>query len=326
MAKDVIERLRAGGIEAKKGKQVLAPVSALWFAPKGHALHDPRSQYPTDEAMAEDMAARHRRGDAVLDHAILAREEPQGDGTVILHVCDGHQRTKALTLAEQLLKTPLTVKVDLIDGDDAEFIEERTRRNSRQWDKADKPSVLAVRVRQLLSFGRETKAIAAVMPKGIGPAEVEAIARWKNLTAEARERFDADAPLGLLAAVLDAPRDEQVATLDRLMANGVRTAKGATRQANKAKDSRDPWARRMSPRQAVRMAADVSNAVFGAQSIDTALHTLAKFGKRESAIVTAGLIAGLHIGANESTEAVLDALPANIANAIRDARQKGRKA
>ncbi len=246
MGRSAKDRFTQGGIEGVKeisaSRKMMFPVSALWQAPPDHPLHDPRSLYAPDQAMAEDMADRIRRGEMALMFPILAREEPQAGGKIRLHVCNGSQRTNAARVAERILfergdlskGSGLNIEVELFTGDDAEFLEARILANAADpWRKADLPSILAVRCLQLTAFGREPSAIAKVCGDGIGPAEVEALLRWGNLGDEGKARFDAGAPIGLLAAVLSAPRDEQIATLDRLIAKGIRSTRTATRAINK---------------------------------------------------------------------------------------------
>jgi hypothetical protein len=324
------QRLRAKGIEANEvsaSRMQLVPHTSLVIASKGDALFDPRSLDPVDPEMAANMVDRVNAGETPNRLALLVWERPGCPG---LLVGDGHQRTNALGQASKLLGgRALMVLVEFFDGDEKDFLLERARRNDHdRFAKKDRAGILAFRVKQLTAVGATEREIADAMPKGIGPSEVAALARWGSLSADARKLFDDGTfPIGLLAAVLDAPRDEQVATGQRLLAAGVKTAKGATRAANRAKSERDPWARRMSPKQAIRMAADVGNAVYGAQSLEAAIHTLATFGKREGAIVAAGVIAGLYLEANERTADILTALPKSIADAIREARAaKPRKA
>jgi hypothetical protein len=262
MGKGAEQRFRDGGVQATRVSASLLmnmPVSSLWQAPPGHALHDPRSVYPVDEAMAEDMAERFRRGDRVLDHHILAREETLGRKK-INHICNGSQRTNALRRAVALLRASghlktgddLYVPVDLFTGDDAEFLEARIKANHDPWRKPDKPSILAVRARQLTTLGRTPSQISKFCPPGVGPAEVEALLRWPDLVPETKDLFDIGTfPIGLLAAVVDASRDEQVAMGHKLLAAGIKSTRGATRAKNRAEGRPKRW----TPRRLVKAAA-----------------------------------------------------------------------
>lgn len=297
------DRLRAKGIDAAEisaSRMIMVPLSSLRIAPKGHKLHDPRSLYPADKDMAADMVARVERGECPNKKALVVWEQPDG-----MLVCDGHQRHNALHVAaDKLGKSPdeLRVMVEFFTGDEAAFLLRRLAENDHDaFTKKDRASILAFRVRQLTALGVSERDIAAAMPKGIGVAEVDALARFDNLTREARQRFDDGAPLGLLAAVLEAPRDEQVQRLDKLIATGIKSGRGATRKANAERAERDPWARRMTPRQMV----DVGLAA------------------RKVGQVGAAVAAGLGLAAcktREEADLVLKALPVSLADAIREAR------
>lgn len=306
MGRNVVQRLQDGGIEAKKGTQVTVPVGDIWAPPKGHPLYHPRFGDPVDPEMRDDILARG------VEKPIKVRDDGvQDDGRRRLLLVDGGRRTCNALAAQTVSGQVLYVPIEFFTGDDAEVLLERIRANADPLKKADKPSILALTIRQYTALrpGAEPREIAReladVMPRGIGASEVEALARWNNLTAEARHRFDDGAPLGLLASVLDAPRAEQVATLDKLLAAGVRTAKGATRKANAEKAARDPWARRMSPRQLVDVA----------KHLEGRIHTIGTF-KADVAMVAAVL----RIASGRDVEAWLAALPRPLADAIREAR------
>lgn len=332
MGRNAEQRLRDGGVAATRvnpSRSLMVPRDALWFAPPGHPLHDPRSLYPVDEELAADMVARVQGKPPEVapqepnHRAILVRDEGLDDATGLqrLHVCDGSQRANASGRAQYTLRKlgvlsrteALLVRVDFFVGDDAAFLEERIRRNDHdRFTRKDSCSTLAFRVGQLLALGRDAKAIAAVCPKGVGLAEVEALSRWGNLRAQVRARFDAgEAPLGLLGAVLDAVPEQQAVTLDRLLAQGVRTAKGATRAANKAKAERDPWARRMTPQQALRVAKDVATLADGMPK--------RKVTEVYEQALARGIEYGLRLNAGEAKR-VLEELSPGIAATIREAR------
>lgn len=306
------DRLRAKGIDASEvsaSRIIMVPHTSLKVAPKGHALFDPRSLYPTDREMQADMVARVKAGERPNEKAFKVREEPDG-----MLIVDGHQRNNAILAAAEELGRELMVMVEFFVGDDKALLLARAEANDHdRFARKDAPSVLAFRVKQLTAIGATEREIADAMPKGVGPAEVEALARWGNLCADARKRFDDGAPIGLLAAVLEAPRDEQVQRLDKLIAAGVKSARGATRRTNAERDERDPWARRMSPKQAARVADDIGDA-FDRLSTDIAKS------------VARGVIAGLRLAANEDTKSVLRDLPTPLADAIREARTAKRKA
>jgi hypothetical protein len=303
------DRLRNKGIaacEVSASRVILVPHTSLVMAPKGDPLFDPRSLDPVREDLAQDMAARVQAGDTPNTDAILVREQPDG-----LLVVDGHGRGKALVRAAEIIgltgNAHLMCFVEFFTGDDKALLLERARRNDHgRFARADKPSTLAFRVRQLTAIGATEREIADACPRGVGPAEVEALTRWNNLAADARQRFEDGAPIGLLAAVLEVPKGEQVARLEKLLAAGVRTGRAATKRANEERDGRDPWARRMSPK-----------------ALDTMAGLLIDRFPLETRTVSAfGVALGMRLGAatGDDAEALLKKLPKPIADAIREAR------
>ena len=316
------DRLRAKGIDAAEisaSRMIMVPLSSLRIAPKGHKLHDPRSLYPADKDMAADMVARVERGECPNKKALVVWEQPDG-----MLVCDGHQRHNALHVAaEKLGKSPddLRVMVEFFTGDEAAFLLRRLAENDHDaFTKKDRASILAFRVRQLTALGVNERDIADAMPKGIGRAEVEALARFDNLTREARALFDDGAfPIGLLAAVLEAPRDEQVQRGHKLVAAGVKSTRGATRRTNAERDKSDPWARRMSPAVMVRAAV-----ALGGPDVEALVQHAAS--ARDSEVLAAIAI-GYLLAANHESAKILRALPRGMGRVVREARAvKPRKA
>jgi hypothetical protein len=310
MGRNVVQRLQDGGIAAKKATLVTVPAGDIFAPPKGHPLYHPRFGDPVDPDMRDDIL---RRG---VEKPLLVRDEGEHGGRRVLLLVDGGRRLRNTLAAQEQSGQTIYVPVEIFSGDDgdaedgggdAAVLRERLRRNADPLKRPDAPGILALTIRQYTALrpgadAREVaRELAPVMPRGVGPAEVEALMRWQLLTADARKRFEGGAPIGLLAAVLDAPRAEQVATLDKLIAAGVKTAKGATRRARAERDARDPWARRMSPRRMV----EVANAA------------------RRHDAVGAAVAAGLLLAACKTrTEAdeVLKGLPMSVADTIREAR------
>jgi hypothetical protein len=72
-------------------------------------------------------------------------------------------------------------------------------------------------------------------------ADVEAMLSWDNLTPEVHSAFDNGAPIGIIRAILDTPREEQFNLLQNLVGAGVTHMKGATRVLN-AERKRQPFA------------------------------------------------------------------------------------
>lgn len=306
MGRNVAERLKDGGIDAKKGTQVHVPIADIFVPGKGHPLYHPRFGDPVDRAMVDDIKERG------IEKPIKVRDDGEKDGKRILLLVDGGRRTRNGLEAQRELGQVLYAPIEFFAGTDADVLLERIRANADPLKKPDKPSVLALTIQQMRALGPiDFRHVAAAMPKGVTAGDVEALTRWSNLTPKARERFDAgDFPLGLLAAVLDAPRDEQVEKGEKLLRDGIRTAKGATRARNKARDERDPWARRMSPKILARVAKhiDVENPI-ARDELQERAHWIA---------------VGMRLAADPKSG--IKAVPKPIADAIREARARGRKA
>ena len=310
------QRLRGKGIlanEVSPSRLMLVPHTDLKIAPKGHPLYDPRSADPVDEALAADFVQRVNAGDCPNTDAILVWEKPDG-----LLVGDGHQRTNSLGRASELLGgRVLMVLVEFFDGDEKAFLLERARRNDHgRFAKNDKPSTLAFRVKQLSAVGATEREIADACGRGIGPAEVAALARWGSVAAEARALFDDGTfPIGILAAVLEVPREEHIERGRKLLAAGVRSARGATRRTNTENASRDPWARRMSPRFCAALGEAVAPFITTNPGLREAPTVAAKH-------IRMGVALGLKLAVARGAEAeeVLSTLPLDLASAIREAR------
>jgi len=239
------QRLRAKQIEANEvsaSRMMHVPLSSLRVAPKGDPMHDPRSIDPVDEAMARNMADRVEAGECPNTAPILVSEKADH-----LLVGDGHGRTKALERASEILGgRELMPLVEFWTGDDAGLLLERMRRNDHgRFARVDRASVLAFRVKQLTAAGVPEDAIVAACPPGVGRVEVDALARWGKVSKEARRRFDEGAPLALLSAVLEVEPAEHLAKLERLIAAGIRTARGA---ANVQRKERQEATGEASPR------------------------------------------------------------------------------
>lgn len=329
MGRNVVDRLKDGGVDAKKGTQVFTSVTDIWAPPVGHPLGHPRFVDPPEPEMWLDIAVRG------VEKTVVVRDDGlDGDDKRRLLLVDGGRRTSnALWACQMLLKYPfattvgelaraagvdlpakmdaswpllklsegrLFVPVEFYTGSDADVLLERLRQNADPLKKADRPGVLAVTVVQLHRAGcTDPRVIATVMPAGIGPAEVEALSRWDNLVPEAQARFEAGAPLGLLAAVLDAARENQVAKLDELIAAGVTSTKGATRHENKkraerAADRGEVMARKLSPKRLASLAQAVK---LPDEEVDRAQAALGALGETEGMeVLHALMLDGIHKG------------------------------
>lgn len=307
-------RLKDGGLDVTKTDRLYAALSDIWPPPKGHPLYHPRFGDQPEREMVDSIKSEGVRED------IIVREDPQDDGSRRLLLVDGARRTCAAFVAQHELGRPMRVPIRLFAGDDAAVLVERVRANRDPLKKPDAPSILALTVKQLAALGPlDVKDVAAAM--GVKAAVVEGLVRWGSLCLEARVRFDHGKwPLELLPAVLDAPRERQVEAGAALIAAGVRTAKGASQRANKAREAKDPWSRRMSRRQATRLAADLGNAVYGGQDVNAALAFVRGRTNQHVAMAAAGIALGLRLAANEDVETILKEVHGTIADALRKAR------
>lgn len=309
MGLNAAARLRLGGVEIKKGDALHAPIGDIWAPPKGHPLEHLRFRDPVNREMVEDIKAHGVR------EPITVREDPLPGGKRRLLLVDGGNRTRDGLVAQEEMGAVLYVPIRLFTGTDAEVLLERVRANADPLKRPDTVSVLARTIAQMAKLGPlDVRAVAAAMPRGVGPAEVTALVRWPDLVPELRPRFDSgELPIGLLGAVLDSPRDEQVQRAEALKAQGIRSTRGATRKVNGERDKADPWARRMSPRQAVKVADALAGTIIPTHLKSDRVKYLAE-----------GVEQGIRIAAGQDVVGVLDLLPKPIADAIRKARKGAR--
>lgn len=277
------DRLKQAGIQAKKASVTRLPLGQLALVEEGPTAH-PRASLPVDLALKNHIVEHGMVGLDGRPWRFVVRETGVGeDGVMGLEVGDGSRRTRAGLEAERYLRLQrprqaplhfdrgdpadlgrLYVDVELFNGTDAEFILARLAANSEPGKLPDSTEVLAVTVAQLLAVGcTDVDEIVAHMPRDVRRKEVQALARWDNLTKEAKAFIvEHDLLPGLLPAILDAPRAEQLATAMRLHANGVKSAAGATRQLRREREERtgEPAskARRWAPAKLVRCAKAIS--------------------------------------------------------------------
>ena len=233
MGVNACERMKEGGIEAKKTTIPLVPIKDIWTPPSGHPLWHPRAEDPIDEELCENIVKERK-----IKKPLVVRDDGVVKGKRRLTLLDGARRTvngreaeKRLRKAGILGKTDsLYVKVEFFTGDDAAFLLERLRLNADPLKKPDRASVLAITAKQLHDLHTPLEAIVAAMPRVVaGKREVEALLEWDNLVPEVATRFDEGLSLCFLRNVLDAPREKQVEVADKLATSGVKTAAGATR-------------------------------------------------------------------------------------------------
>lgn len=327
MGLNAAARLKDEGVPVRKTDVLRVPLDDFFLVSEGLTAH-PRRDYPVDPEL---LAISRATG---VPGKFLAKERPQKRGAPKFEIIDGARRDIAgLVAQDELRKTApgkrplvivegrdprgcLLVELDLYTGEDgAELIRARIRAN--RGGLPDSLCVLAAQVIALVRLGvTDASEIVPDMPRGIGPAEVEALGRWKSLSPALRERFDAlgVAHVGLLRAVLAAPEDEQEATLEKLLASRVKSTRAATRAVRAEKDKADPWARRMSPRK-VRAVAEAVHGAFPAKGRAASLSEAAFY-----------LASGMRLAAGHDVPGVLDLLPKVLRKVIVEARtaKKGR--
>lgn len=247
-----------GGLDAKKASVTKLPLGQLRVATDGPIFH-PRHALPADEALVAWIMANGMRSREGTPWRFLAREQGRRDDLTDVVIGNGSRRHKAGTEAEVRLQETaprqfplvwdkadpsdpgrLFVEIEMFAGTDAEFILARIAANSEPGKLPDSAEVLAVQVAQLAACDCEDiDTIVAVMPRGVGRKEVQALARWKLLTPAARARFvEGDLPPAVLSAVLDAPPAEQLGVVEAFIAGNVRTAHKATIRTKKAREER----------------------------------------------------------------------------------------
>jgi hypothetical protein len=124
--------------------------------------------------------------------------------------------------------------VEFFVGTDKELLLERARRNDHnKHARVDSISTLAFRVRQLSAVGASDAEIAASCPSEVTVKVVEALHRFRELEESMQARFvSREIPIGLLPAVVDEAPEDRDALVEKLLAGGVKTQKGASRRVN----------------------------------------------------------------------------------------------
>ncbi len=233
-----VEKMKAGNIAAKQCTSVLmVPIGDIFAPPASSPIHHPRCNEPLDEEMVVSIVT-----DGVREE-IIVRDDGTHAGKKRLTLVDGARRRSHALEAQRRMHADgtlaadkaLYVKVRYFVGSDAELLLARLGFNSDPMKKPDSPAVLSATFVQLTNLGCDLADIAKVAPRGIGKGEIVALLSWGNLLAEEQVKFNEGAPIGLLAAVLDAPRESQMEKLEELQSAGIKTQKGVTRAQNRQK-------------------------------------------------------------------------------------------
>lgn len=232
------EKMKAGGLDAKAvNNVVMVGVRDIYVPPAGSPIAHPRFSDPHDEEMIASICLDGVREEIVVrDDGVYEdkRRLTLVDGA--RRLCNGLEAERRMLASGQLPEgASLYVKVRYFKGGDAELLLARLSCNSDPLKKADSWEVLSTTFVQLSNLGIDVADIAKVAPKGVGKAEVEALLNWGNLLPELQVAFNSGAPIGLLAEVLNAPREGQMECLDRLIGAGMTSQTGVTRLKNREK-------------------------------------------------------------------------------------------
>lgn len=245
MAKYLVDSLKDDGLHtAKVTKLVYVWIGEVLFADDGTALAHPRAKDAPNRAMVESLKGGFRP-----EEPIIVRDGGMKGGKRRLLIIDGAQRKINGTVAENelnaaglLAKTDgrYMVAVRVFDGDDLACLMERERCQSDNLKRPHSPSVLYASYAAMESLGATQEQIATVAPKG---CDVSAMLRWPAVHTDVQTALDAHpSPLGMIAALLDVPRDEQPAAFAEMTATGATTPRKARNVARKRTGSEKPAA------------------------------------------------------------------------------------
>lgn len=252
MAKYLVDSLKDDGIHTQKVTNLVRVwIGQVHFSAAGSVLAHPRAHYPANLALVESMKKGYDN-----DKPMTVRDCGMVNGVRRFEIVNGSQRKIAGTVAETELKPTGKLKatdgrymvaVRVFDGDDLACLMERARCNSDPLKTPDAPSSLFAMFAAMFALGASEEQIATVAPKG---CDVSAILRWPALHSDVQAALDAHpSPLGMIAALLDVPRDEQPAAFAEMTATGATTPRKARNVARKRTGSEKPAAVRLpSPR------------------------------------------------------------------------------
>lgn len=245
-----IDRGNKHGLDLKKGTNVRASVRKLTIATGDHPLAHPRANLPVDEALVAD----------IMSSPVGIREKVEvWEDAGKLYVIDGSRRTRAGLVIFERTGKELEVDLRYFVGSFSDAILRRLECNSDPTKLPDSAQVLSDTIIAALKYGATLDDVLKRMPREVGAKEAEALTRFGNLDPLVAGCFNdpnpsTRAPIGLLPAVLDVKRSEQMKTLKTLMSGGITTARGATRKLNADKREKSGDAReRVHPRTLTRV-------------------------------------------------------------------------
>ncbi len=252
MAKYLVDSLKDDGLHTSKVTNIVrVRIGEVHFAPEGTVLAHPRAGFPAKPSLVEEM-----RGGYDNAHPMTVRDGGMVKGVRRFLIINGAMRKIAGTVVEKEERAAGKLKatdghymvaVRVFDGTDLECLMERARLNSDPTKTPDSPSVLFVMYAAMEKEGATHEQIGSVCPAGV---DVAAILRWKAIHSDVQALLDAHpSPFGMLAALLDVPRDDQPTAYADMIAMGATTPQKARRVARKATGSeRAPSLRLPSPR------------------------------------------------------------------------------
>ena len=249
--KSIPEELRAQGLDAKANVEAKLDVHDIFIPGEGHPLDHPRRLDPLDADLLYDIAKR-----GVQEPAVLWREGIHGKKMRVT-LLDGCQRVNHHVEACRRMKEgiPFAVYVDgkptgaeevipwkegrqylpviFHIGDIKSALLRRLGANSDPYKRPDSAAVLAAIVAQGKLLSCSDEELFAKMPREVDGPTYQGLCRYDDLSADAKRAFAEGAPIGLLAAIIDLPREEQGPSVAQFVAAGVKTKTGASRVRNR---------------------------------------------------------------------------------------------
>lgn len=249
---DKVQYLKSLTFPAARTDVAKVPVEFIYVHPEGHPLRHVRADDPVDTKLRDDIVA-HGVTDAVVVR--VGSDEKNW----LLELCDGMCRVNAALAAQDIMRESgskllkpdddgnlcLWVKLELLPSSttDQEFLLERQRRDRQPFKRAHSVRALASQAVQMDKAGVDLADILEVYPRGWTKVIVEACTmQWPMFAARQpalAQRFEDGAPVGILAAVLNALPSKRESVFDALVAAGATSPAGATRALRAAETRRE---------------------------------------------------------------------------------------
>lgn len=220
-AKSISDALAAAGVAAsRKSVTLLDPAALTLIRDPQHPLYDPRVDDPVDpeSAFYKDLLAV-----GVRNPILVRRNGTRKDGTPILEVAGGRQRTKTMVhinehhpLADGVRKVP----VEFVQGDDAAMVLLALAENHLRRDET--PYSRAVKIQKAVALGKSPAEIAQACGWK-NAAEVERHLLILNFIPEVQAKFNGELPAGSIKDFANVPREEQAVVLAKVQDSGAST-------------------------------------------------------------------------------------------------------